>query len=93
VAYTITYIAGIVLAYLVNATWVFNSRMTLNSALLYPAVYLIQYLASVCILSLLVEQFGVGKKIAPLIVIILVYPLAFIMNRLLFKRPKQYGTE
>lgn len=91
-AYTITYIAGIMLAYLINSTWVFNSRMTLYSALLYPAVYLIQYLASICILSFLVEQFGIDKKIAPLIVIVIVYPLSFIMNRLLFKRSSNHET-
>ena len=83
-AYSLTFVAGIGLGYLVNAFWVFDKIPTARSALAYPAVYVVQYLMGLALLAVLVEAVDVPEMIAPLIVVVATQPAVFLLTKYIF---------
>jgi len=81
VAYTITYIAGIALSYFVNAIFVFRKSASIHTALIYPVIYLVQYLLGLVILSLATMYFSIVKEAAMLIAIAANIPTTFLLSR------------
>jgi len=86
VAYTVTYLIGIALGYLLNAFWVFRSAPNVKSAVAYPLVYMGQYALGIGLLSVFVDALGIDKRIAPALVIVITLPLMFVLSRLVFKK-------
>lgn len=86
VAYTVTYVIGIALGYLLNAFWVFKSAPTVKSAVAYPVVYMGQYALGIGLLSVFVDVFDVDKRIAPVLVIAITLPLMFVLSKFVFKK-------
>lgn len=84
-AYTVTYIAGIVLAYYLQSRFVFRQPLHWKKAFQFPVVYVVQYAAGVVLLALLVEWLGISEVIAPALVIVLSIPLTFVISRLIIK--------
>lgn len=64
---------------------VFKRYMALQSSIKFPLVYAVQYLIGAMVLELLVKA-GISELIAPILVIILLFPITFILNKLIFKR-------
>jgi putative flippase GtrA len=85
-AYTIAYVAGIALSYVLNTWYVFRVRRDLRGLALFPLVYLAQYLIGMLVLSLAVNSFGVPAKFALLISIAITIPMTFLLSRLVLKR-------
>lgn len=83
-AYFLVYAFGVVLAYIGNAKWVFQTAIKTRSALAYPLVQLAQYLSTATVLELLYRYFAMGERVALALAIVLVTPLAFLMNRYFF---------
>jgi putative flippase GtrA len=86
VAYTVTYVFGIALSYAINVLLVFRRRPSVATAAAYPAVYVLQYMYGVLMLSLLIDRFGISKQVAMLVVIVTSIPLTFAATRLLLRR-------
>jgi putative flippase GtrA len=91
-AYSLTYAAGIVIAYVLNARFVFRQPLRWRSALSFPLVYVMQYLAGIALLAVLVETLHVGADIAPALVIAITVPLTFVLSRLIIKGRAQKQT-
>lgn len=85
-SYTISYLIGIVLAYTLNRFFVFKSHRGLQSAVLLPLVYGLQYILSMLILWCWVEQFGFDERLAPLVAIVITLPITFIFSKLAFSK-------
>jgi putative flippase GtrA len=83
VAYTVVFLIGIVISYCLNAKIVFRATMTAQSALTYPAVYLVQYVLGISLLYLLVSRFRVAKEIASLVVVAVSVPVTFVLSRII----------
>lgn len=86
VAYTVTYVIGIALGYLLNAFWVFKSVPTFKSAVAYPVVYMGQYALGIGLLSVFVDVLGIENRIAPALVIAVTLPLMFVLSKFVFKK-------
>jgi putative flippase GtrA len=86
VAYTIAYVTGIALSYVLSTWYVFRVRRDLRGLALFPLVYLAQYLIGMLVLSLSVSSFGVPEKFALLISIAITVPMTFVLSRLFLKR-------
>lgn len=84
-SFTISYILGIVLSYALNRYWVFKTTGTIKRIILFPGIYLIQYLFGLLVAFVWVEIVGLGEKTAPLASIALSIPITFFLTRLLFK--------
>jgi putative flippase GtrA len=85
-SYTVSYLTGIVLAYVLNRFFVFKSHNGVRSALMMPVIYLMQYLLSLVVLWLWVEKLQLDSRLAPLAAIALTLPVTFVLSRLAFKK-------
>ncbi len=85
VAFTVSYVAGIAIAYLLNSLFVFRVRLTLKKILRFPIVYLVQYGLNMGLLYLFIDLAGMAEEIAPLLAIAIVVPITFVMSRFVLK--------
>lgn len=85
-AYTVAYIGGIALSYLLNRVFVFRTHRGWSSALLFPLVYLAQYLVGLAAIWAWVNRFGFPKPLAPLIAIVITVPMTYFLSKLVFMR-------
>lgn len=81
VAYVGSYVIGIGLAYLASAMVVFKQPLNRKSAMLFPLVYLIQFVLGLLLLRLAVETFGVPEWAALAVSVILTLPLTYYMSK------------
>lgn len=86
IAYLISYVLGIVIAYLLNACYVFRVPFDRKAVVQYPIIYIVQYVFSAVLLWLCVDFIEIPKTLAPLIVICAALPLTYIMNRKVLMR-------
>jgi putative flippase GtrA len=85
-AYFVAYLAGIALSYLINAIVVFRRPLSWGSALAFPLVYVLQYIAGAGLLALFVEGLGLDERLAPLVVVLLLLPGTYLMTRFVLAR-------
>ena len=85
VAYTITYIVGIFLAYWLSLKIVFQTKSTKKKLFLFPFVYLFQYIFGLLVMYVLIEMLGLNQFLAPLIVTICSIPITFILSRFILR--------
>lgn len=88
-AYLVTYVAGIGLAYLVNLRMVFRSRSSGRKMALYPLIYVFQYFLGAALLFIFVDLLHVSSKLAPLLVIGMLFPLSYCLNKKLLSTQDQ----
>jgi len=91
-AYVISFLAGVVLAYVINAKFVFREALRKDSALMFPLVYVVQFILSFFILKLLVSVLLVPASLALAISVILTLPLTFYMSRKVIRAKKNTRT-
>jgi putative flippase GtrA len=83
-AYTLSYVAGVGLSYLINTLLVFRVQVALRSALQFPVIYVIQYIVGLMLLTFL-TSIGIDSRIAILCVIAFNIPLTFVLTKLVFR--------
>lgn len=86
VAYTTAYVFGIVLAFFINRLFVFRTHRGWRSMVLFPFVYLLQYLVSLGVVWAWVERLQLWKEAAPLVAVVITIPMTFALSRLIFGR-------
>lgn len=84
-SFTIAYVAGILLAYLLNRFFVFNQHRGLKSLIWLPCVYLLQYILNMMFLWCWVEKWGLAVRVAPLASIVATLPVTYFFSRRLFQ--------
>lgn len=84
-AYALAYLAGIALAYGLNARLVFRVPLRATQAAVYPLLYLAQYAVSALLIQLFIAWGGLGPRLAAALTILLVTPLSFLWNRAFLK--------
>ena len=85
IAYTISYVCGIALAYCLAAIFVFGTGLHVRSALRFPTVYLVQYLYGIVVLSILIDGLHETRHLALLVVIVTSIPLTFVLTKCVVK--------
>lgn len=83
-SYTISYISGVIIAYLMNRFFVFKTHKGIRSVLLLPVIYLAQYLMSILILWYWIENLHFSEMLAPLIVIVITVPINYLLSKSIF---------
>jgi putative flippase GtrA len=79
-AYFIAYSISVIALYFMNLV-VFKKSASLQSCLEFPLIYVLQYLVSAGSLAFIV-QLGFSVTFAPLLVIVVLLPITFILNRM-----------
>jgi len=85
VSFTITYVSSIFISYYLNSKFVFYRKVSLKKGLMYPSVYLIQYLTCMLLLHFFVEILNLSKFIAPILAVLLTVPVTFFLSRSIIK--------
>jgi putative flippase GtrA len=89
-SYTVAYVVGIVIAYLLNRNLVFLSHRGVRSVVLLPVVYLAQYLVSLLVLWLWIDKAGLSPALGPIVVISITVPMTYLLSREVFSdRPRK----
>lgn len=84
-AYSLTYAGGIVLAYFIQARYVFRASTSWRTFVKFPLVYAVQYGAGYVAMHYLVESGLVSEKLALLFTLCLTVPLGFALSRWLLE--------
>jgi putative flippase GtrA len=85
-AYTFSFSAGIALAALVNARFVFQSSLDKLRFLKFASFYMVSYLIGLTVLKTLVTNIGVAPAYAAFLVIPLMVPFNYVGSRLALGR-------
>ena len=80
-AYSCSYVGGIVFSYYLNVLFVFKKKVSWKSFLRFPVVYIFQYGGILVLINTLVIYGGVTQTVAPLIAIIAAIPLTFLLSK------------
>jgi putative flippase GtrA len=84
VAYTLTFVAGVVISYQLNLTFVFRSSGGVRTMLLFPMVYLSQYLVGLLVVLVWVDLLGLPAALASLAAVIVTLPITYGLLRWVF---------
>lgn len=87
VAYSIVYVFGIGLAYWLNLKYVFAEKGSRKKIILFPLVYLVQYLLGILILYMVIEFFHIPKQIGPILVVLISIPITFTLSKIILGKP------
>ena len=88
-AYSVAYVVGIGVSYLLASRFVFGTGTTLAGLFKYPFVYVAQYLVGTSVLWLCVEWVGIRQEFALVASIAATVPVTFALSRrVLSPRPR-----
>ena len=87
-AYLIAYSISVMTLYLMNVLLVFKNRLLLKSFLKFLLIYVLQYLLGAIFLELIV-RLGFSDMFAPVLVIMIILPLTFILNRMVLLKEQR----
>ena len=91
-AYSISFAAGIVIALLLHARYVFKVGITPRKLLLYPLAYGVQYLFGLAVVTLAVRVLNISERYALACSILLCIPLMFWLTRHVLRDADCPGT-
>lgn len=86
VAYTIAYVLGVALSFIVSRLFVFQAHRGWLSLAMFPLVYITQYLIGLLIVWAWIAKLSLPASIAPIVSIVAQIPLTFFMTRFVFGR-------
>lgn len=85
-AYSIAFVTGIALSYLLSSRYVFRVRTKFRSAVLFPLVYLVQYVLGLLVLWLWTSKLGLPAGYGVFATVAVTLPVSFLLSRLILKR-------
>jgi putative flippase GtrA len=88
ISFTIAFAAGIALSFILNRTFVFGKPRLARRHLLFPLVYVVQYLVGLGIVHLWVGYAGWEPRWAPLASIVVTVPLTFLLSKWVLAEPQ-----
>ncbi|WP_420916814.1 GtrA family protein [Paenibacillus thiaminolyticus] len=86
IAYTVSFIIGIIFSYFINTIFVFRVKINIKKLFQFPVVYIVQYLINLLLTFIYVNYLGIDANFALLLSLIITIPLTFIMSRFILKR-------
>ena len=84
-AYSLAFVAGVVLSLLLNAGFVFGVRPGRRAVIAYPLIYVLQYGLGLLVTEVVVRRFDVPASFAPLFAIAVTVPTTFLLSRRLLR--------
>lgn len=81
IAITVSYIVGIISSYVLNSIIVFKRVPEYKKAILFPSVYIIQYIVVLLTVTVMVEFMYVGGNLAYLFGIGIAIPITYLISR------------
>ncbi len=85
-AYTLSYVAGILISYFMNTVFVFRSAVRWSRLGVYPIVYVAQYAIGLVTLRFLIQELAISPRLAPILVAMVTIPITFVLSRTVLKQ-------
>jgi putative flippase GtrA len=85
-AYGTSFLMGVMITYFANCKLTFKKNVTVKHWAFVLFTYLLQLLANIYLLYLLVEGCNLNKKIAPFLVIAIIFPITYLVINQIMKR-------
>lgn len=85
-AYTMSFTAGIVLSYLLHSIFVFRTGTSLRSAVLFPSVYLVQYLIGLVVLWVWTSLLHLPAEYGVFVTVTVSLPAVFLLSKYIIRR-------
>ncbi|MDB6162993.1 MAG: GtrA family protein [Xanthomonadaceae bacterium] len=82
-AYTLSYLCGILIAFVLNSLLVFRQALRWKNLAIYPVVYLLQYGLGLLLVWICVSILYLPEAYAPLLVIPLAIPMTYAASRMI----------
>lgn len=92
-AYSLTYVGGILLSFVLNSRFVFRVPLRRRNLLLYPVVYLVQYILGYAVLYAAVDLAGIAPWLGPAFVLAVTVPVSFLLSRWVLREKGTKGRE
>jgi putative flippase GtrA len=92
-AYSVSYVAGVFLSFVVNSLYVFRTPLRWRKLLPYPSVYLVQYLLGLGVMFVGVELLGWDSRWMPAAVLAVTVPVSFVLTRWVLNAKTAGGDE
>jgi len=86
VAYVISYCFGLLLVSILNVKFVYNQPICFKNSIKTIMVYLIQFAIGFILITMCVGYLGIDKRVAPLIIIIILIPFTFFANKFVLQK-------
>ena len=86
ISYAIAFVFGIILSFILNTKYVFEVKQTFKKFILFPLVYLIQYLLGAFMMNFIIEILEINKFFAPLIVTVCLLPVSYLLSKKILVR-------
>jgi len=86
ISYAVAFVFGIGLSYILNTKYVFEVEQTFKKFILFPLVYLLQYLLGAFMMNFVIELVGINKFIAPLVVTVCLLPVSYLLSKKILVR-------
>lgn len=87
-SYSISYVCGIAFAFAMSRFFVFKEHQGLKSVLLFPLIYVAQYVLGIFVVWFWVKKLLLPEYLAPLAAIALSLPLTYVLTKLVFVKAK-----
>jgi putative flippase GtrA len=81
IAYSVAYVAGLLLGYWAHAKFVFDARLGVRSGIAYVFTYAAMYVVSLGVLAGAVDWLGIPKPAAMLAALCVTVPASFLLLR------------
>jgi putative flippase GtrA len=82
-AYTLSYVCGVLIAFVLNSLLVFHQPLRWKNLAIYPAVYVLQYGLGLLLVWICISVLHLPEAYAPLVVIPLTVPVTFAASRMI----------
>ncbi len=83
-AYSVVFVVGIGISYVLNSTFVFRATTSVRTLALFPLIYVVQYGVGLAVVTAWVDVLGLPEALASLAAIAVTIPLTYLLARLLF---------
>lgn len=83
-SYSVAFAAGILMSYFANRYFVFRAHQGIKTVLLFPLVYLLQYLVGLAVLWIWINLLDWDARLGPLATILISLPLTYVVSKVFF---------
>lgn len=84
ISYSVAFLSGVLLAYVLNRYFVFRTHQGVASVLAMPVIYSVQYFLGLAIIWILVEFFFMSPIWGPLVSVAVTVPVTYILSHRVF---------
>lgn len=91
IAFTISFVAGLLFTSVLTIRHTFTTHLTVLRVAIYGAYYLLYFFVNIRFIELLVEDYAIDAKWAPLMSLVVLTPIHFLLSKVLVASFKRLG--